>query len=479
MIYLGYNLYTKEKNFMLRKSVVRIFMLMIAFALVSVLQVQAQATNTVRAVWNQTTLVLINVSADGVDLSELSLEGSDSALTPDQWVMNVDSVTTLSYPLTNVRPGSCLVAYVSGTEPEIPSTVSCTRTIGEATLESIEDVVWDVTAGSFTPNLAGTAGEPCDLINRTSCNIDVNPANLDAQVTEEIPEEVTVRAIWNNDILVLINVSGYGADLSTLALTGTNAGIILPENWVMQVPDGSTIPFDLSNVDPGGCLVTYLSVENTTDAAPELPENVSCDNIVALFTLVNPDDQVWSLEAGGFTPSINDEAGDACDIVDTTVCDITVPNADLDTDGDTEETTGTSDAPVRAIWNNEILVLINVSSDGVDLSGLSLNAANGDGALLPENWIMSVNPDTGQTYSLTDVRPGSCLISYLSEVAGTAAPALPSTVSCTRIIGEFPLSNPVDQVWSIEAGGFSPAVDDVVGDSCDIVNRTSCDIALP
>jgi hypothetical protein len=463
---------------MLRKSA-RIFMLIVGFALISVLQVQAQAADTVRAVWNQSTLVLINISGGGIDLSELTLQGANSSITPDQWVMNVDTATTLPYVLTNVRPGSCLIAYLSGTTPEVPSTVACTRTIGEAQLENADDVVWNVTAGSFTPILAGAEGEACDLINRTSCDIDVNPANLDAPVEEEVPEEVIVRAIWTNDILVLLNVSGYGADLSALTLTGNNTGAILPENWVMQVPDGSTVAYDLSNVDPGNCLVSYLSIEGTTDAAPELPENVSCDNIVALFTFVNPDDQVWSIEAGGFTPSVDGTDGEACTIGDTTVCDITVPNADLETEGDSEELTETTGAPVRAIWNNEIFVVINVSAEGVDLSDLSFVAANGDGAILPENWIMSVNPDNSQPYSLSDVRPGSCLISYLSETAGSAAPALPSTVSCTRIIGEFPLSNPTDQVWSIEAGGFSPSVGGVSGDECDIVNRTSCDVALP
>lgn len=443
---------------------------------------QAQATSTVRAIWNQSTLVIINVSEGGVDLSQLTLAGNqDSAITPDQWVMEVDSATTLAYSLYDVRPGSCLVTYLSGTEPQIPDGVTCTRIIGKAELANLGDIVWSIETGGFAPVVAGVAGEACDM-NRTSCDLAVPAGNPDAATADSnavMPESVPARALWNNDILVVINVSKYGADFTGLILQGANGGAISAENWVMQIPEGSDTAFDLNNLRPGACLVTYLSTAGTTDAAPELPENVICDEVAGVFTFENPADQVWSLEQNGFTPIVDGVSSEPCSIEGTT-CDFTVPNADLAAaNGTTSPEATVSGAPLRIIWNNDILVVINVSDRGLNLGGLDLNAVTGGGAIFSNSWIMASDPANGVAYGLSDVRPGSCLIAYLSAKTGSAAPALPSGVSCTLIIGEFPVSNPSDLVWSLESEGFVPTVNGVAGETCDIMSGTTCDVDVP
>jgi hypothetical protein len=437
----------------------------------------AQTTNTVRAVWNATTLVLINISSEGVDVSELSLEGESGEILPTTWAVKTDAAG-VSYSLTDVRPGSCLVVSLSGTTPEIPANVTCSRIVADITLEDINDVVWDVSKGGFTPVLAGVGGSQCDVSGGTSCDIAVNPANTNTSFGQ-VPENVDVRAIWNNDILVIINTSDYGADLSDLILNGSTGGAIEPRNWVMGINPDTTASYTLRNMRPGSCLVSYLSVQATEDEAPDLPEGVDCTRIAGEFTAVNLDDLVWTLDAGGFTPSVDGVQGTACEIVDTTTCDITVPNADLGGEVEEDAAPEAGAKVVRALWNNDILVLINVSDDGVDLSGLSLLGVDNNGAIFPENWVMAINPATTASFSLSDVRPGSCLISYLS-VAGTdnTAPALPAGVTCDEVIGEFTPINLSDLVWTLESNGFIPVLNNVEGEPCEIIGSSSCDITL-
>lgn len=437
----------------------------------------AQTANTVRAVWNATTLVIINISSDGVDVSELSLENESGSILPTTWAVNTDAAG-VSYSLTDVRPGSCLVISLAGTTPEIPANVTCSRTIAQITLEDINDVVWDVSKGGFTPVLAGVGGSLCDVASGTSCDIAVNPANTNTSFGQ-VPENVDVRAIWNNDILVIINTSDFGADLSGLILNGSTGGAIEPRNWVMAINPDTTASYTLRNMRPGSCLVAYLSVQATDNEAPDLPEGVECTRFAGEFTPINLDDLVWTLDAGGFTPDVDGVQGDACDIVNATTCDITVPNADLGGEVEEEATIEAGAKVVRALWNNDILVLINVSDDGVDLSTLSLLGVENNGAIFPENWVMAVDSATTASFSLSDVRPGSCLISYLS-VAGTdnAAPALPAGVVCDEIIGEFTPINLSDLVWTLESNGFIPVINNVEGEPCDIVGSSSCDITL-
>jgi hypothetical protein len=466
----------KEKP-MLRKWVMFSCFILVLF-LLPVSAGLAQTTNTVRAVWNNSALVLINISSEGVDVSELGLQNDFGEILPSTWEIKTDE-NGEDYSLTDVRPGSCLIIYVgSATDADLPPGASCTRVVADMRLADINDLVWDVSRGGFTPVLAGVEGDLCAVDTGTSCDIAVNPANTN--VGGGIPDEVTVRALWTNDILVLINISGYGADLTGLTLTGATGGEIAPGNWVMAINPDDTTSYDLDNVRPGSCLVAYLSVRGTDRAVPALPENVDCTRMVALFTPRNLDDLVWTLDVGSFTPSVDGTDGEACTWEGTTSCDFSVPNADLNPDDGEEETAVEPGVPVvRALWNNDIFVIINVSGDGVDLSGLSLEGVDNDGAILPENWVMAVDPVTTASYTLTDVRPGSCLVAYLS-VAGTdeVAPELPAGVACDQIIGEFTVTNLADLVWTLEANGFTPVVGGSEGEACDIIGRSSCDIPL-
>lgn len=456
-----------------------ILLLVLLFILVAVPFSFAQdVTNTVRAVWDQNVLVLINISSDGVDVSELSLQGESGGIFPENWVLAVDPATTLPYTLTNVRPGSCLVAYRSGSTATPPAAVSCTRIIGEFEVTNLADVIWTSDHTDFTPVLAGAEGEACDTRNRTACDIAVNPFNPNPPAEAEAPTEVVIKALWNNDILVLLNTSNYGVDLTDLSLSSLNTdGAITPDLWVMAVDPATTREYSLGDVRPGSCLLAYLGTEGADTAAPPLPENVACTQIIGAFTAENPIDLVWQQEAGGFTPVLDGTGGDVCEYGTTTDCDITVPVADEDSADDTVG--GKTEAPIRLVWNNDILVVINISSEGVDLSNLTLQAVNGGGAITPDLWTLNVNPATGESYSLADVRPGSCLLAYLgTEGATTAAPELPENLVCTRVVGVFTAVNPADIVWSIDAGGFTPVVSGAAGDACDIVNATTCDVDL-
>jgi len=460
---------------MSRKIVILVVLLMLTLA--TQVSLAQEDENIVRAIWNPQILVLINISGDGVDVSELSLEGENGFIYPWDWVMEVNEDTTLSYTLTDMRPGSCLLVYPSGTEPEVPSTVDCTRIIGRFTPSNLSDVIWEISDQSFTPVLAGNPGTPCDTTNRTACDIVANPRNTNTATDGGMPERVRVRALWTLDSFVVINISPYGADLSDLTFTSSE-GEIAGSDWVMEVDEESTLSYDLDNVRPGSCLVAYLNDADAQVEAPDLPPNVRCTRIIGFFTAENPTDIVWNVDFGGFTPSLDGEDLEACSVEGTTDCTFEAPNADLegaDLD-DTDETTDTG-APVRAIWTTDIFVVINISGDGVDLSNLTLESA--DGLIEPFNWVMETDDD-GLSYSLEDVRPGSCLIAYLNDAdAQLEAPELPENVECTRIIGKFTAANPADIVWSLDAGGFTPVVDGEAGETCEVGTASSCDIALP
>lgn len=435
------------------------------------------ANNTVRAVWNQEVLVLINISGDGVDVSALTLQGENGSVLPENWVMAVDEATTLPYMLTNMRPGSCLIAYRSGLTPTPPDTVTCTRIIGEFEVTNADDVIWTSDRVDFTPVLAGAEGAPCDTRNRTACDITVNPLNPNAPASSTTPNEVAIKALWNNDILVLLNNSAYGVDLTRLSLASVlTDGAITPDLWVMEVDEASTLPYSLGDVRPGSCLLAYLGTAGTETEAPALPEGVECARVIGRFTAENQADLVWLQESGGFTPVVGGTGSDVCEYGTTTDCDIVVPVAE---EGSTASVETDEAAPLRLVWNTDILVVINVSSAGVDLSALTLQANTGDGAITPDLWTLNVNPATGASYTLEDVRPGSCLLAYLgTEGTATTAPELPENIECTRVVGVFTAVNPADLVWSVEAGGFTPVVDSAAGDTCDIVNASSCAVYL-
>jgi hypothetical protein len=285
----------------------------------------------IRAVWNQEILVLINISDDGVNASNLSLVSENGEIQATDFVMELDD-DDVSYSLADVRPGSCLLVYLAGTAPTVPDTVVCTRVIGEFTPENITDIVWDISQGGFTPVVDEEEGEDCS-INRTSCDIAVITGGPDYSLEDPNPEYTDIRAIWTQDIFVLINVSNFGVDLSSLTLF-SESGEILPETFVM-LPDEENDDelFDLEDVRPGSCLIVYLGAG---EEMPEMPEDVECTRVISETSLENPGDMVWVFEQGGFSAFTegNTELDLECSVDDTTTCDITVPNADYDPDMD-------------------------------------------------------------------------------------------------------------------------------------------------
>ena len=283
----------------------------------------------IRAVWNQEIFVLINISDDGVNASNLALVSEDGEVEATDFVMELDD-DDVSYSLADIRPGSCLLVYLAGTTPEVPETVTCTRVIGEFTPENITDIVWDISQGGFTPFVDEEEGDPCS-INRTSCDIAVITGGPDYSLEDTNPEFTEIRAIWTQDVLVLINISDFGVDLSTLTLFSAS-GELLPETFVM-LTDDDDVSYDLEDVRPGSCLVVYLGDD---DGMPEFPEDVECTRVISETSLENPGDMVWTLEQGGFSAFVE---GDTdldleCSVEDTTTCDINVVNADYDPDLD-------------------------------------------------------------------------------------------------------------------------------------------------
>lgn len=280
----------------------------------------------IRAIWNPEILVLINVSDEGVNVSDLSLVSEDGEIHASDFVMELDDDDML-YSLADVRPGSCLLVYLADTTPEIPETVSCTRVIGKFTPESVRDIVWAISQDGFIPTLgeADDEGEPCS-INRTSCDITVWVGGPDYTADDSNPEYVDISAIWTQDVLVLINTSDFGADLSNLTLFSA-VGELHPESFVMGVDDDNVV-YTLEDVRPGSCLVVYLGVDGSDSEVPELPEGVECTRTISETPLENPNDMVWVIEQGGFEAFTIGSTELGCSVDATTTCDIPVPNAD-------------------------------------------------------------------------------------------------------------------------------------------------------
>ena len=103
----------------------------------------------IRAVWNQEIFVLINTSSEDVNVSNLGFASANGEILPENWVMDTVGDNNIPYSLAEFEPGSCLLAFLSGTAPDLPATVSCTRVVGEFTVTNFGDIVWDVTQRGF------------------------------------------------------------------------------------------------------------------------------------------------------------------------------------------------------------------------------------------------------------------------------------------------------------------------------------------
>ena len=124
----------------------------------------------VRAIWDQDILVLINTSTEDIDLTGLSFASANGEILPENWVMNTFGENNLSYSLAAFEPGSCLLAYLSGTSPAVPETVDCSRVAGEFTLTNAADIVWDAAQGGFQAVLGGSIAAECDITG-SRCDI--------------------------------------------------------------------------------------------------------------------------------------------------------------------------------------------------------------------------------------------------------------------------------------------------------------------
>lgn len=426
----------------------------------------AQDIAEVQVIWNQENLVVINTSSEDINVSNLNLVSANGAIMAGDWVMNIYGDSNLSYSLAEFKPGSCLIAYPSGGEeqPDLPTNVECARTVGMFTMTNYDDIVWDITQGGFSADVAGASTADCD-INVSSCTVGVattasNPD--DATEVEADDSQADIIVAWNIDIFVIINTSDADVNISDLSFSSSE-GEILPENWVMDTTGDNNLSYSLADVAPGSCLIAYLSA----DEQPDLPENVTCTRTEAVFTMLNINDMVWDVSQGGFVA----EAGGAtiadCNINNTT-CNLTVATTSANLDDATD--TGDAAQAIVAVWNTDIMVIVNTSGEDADLSDLSFSSSQGE--ILSENWVMNTT-DNNLSYSLQDVAPGSCLVAYLSA---DEQPDLPDNVTCTRTEAAFPMININDMVWDVSQGGFSAAVGGATV-ACDI-NRTSCDIAL-
>ena len=431
----------------------------------------AQDTAGVQVVWNQEILVLINTSSEDVNLSNLDLMSANGAIMASDWVMNTYGDSNLSYSLAEFEPGSCLIAYPSGGEeqPDLPSTVECTLTVGMFTMTNYNDIVWDITQGGFSADVAGTSVADCDS-NSNSCEVSLATTasnSADATEVDADDSQADILVTWNTDIFVIVNSSDTDVNISDLSFSSSQ-GEILPENWVMNTTDDdNNLSYSLTDVTAGSCLVAYLSA----DEQPDLPENVTCTRTEATFAMINISDMVWDASHGGFTAQAGDTTIADCDINNTT-CDLTVPTTSATSDEMVDM--GEDSAPsVTAVWNTDILVIVNTSSEDADLSDLSFSSSAGE--ILPENWVMNTTDDDNNlSYSLEDVASGSCLVAYLSA---DEQPALPDNVTCTLIEAVFTMVNINDMVWDVVQGGFSADMGGMTVADCGITGN-SCAIAI-
>lgn len=129
----------------------------------------------IRAIWRGEVLYLNNPNVGiGVDISNLRLVGVNGEINASHWELNDDR----DYVLENMRPGSCLRAYLGNiTPPEIEG-ANCSRIMGDALLETSNDIVWSYNDGGFAVYLGEEqVGEVCNTQNRNSCSILVPTAN--------------------------------------------------------------------------------------------------------------------------------------------------------------------------------------------------------------------------------------------------------------------------------------------------------------
>jgi len=290
-------------------------------------EIDEPQTVEIRAIWTPDILVVINTSSSGADLRQMTLESALGEISPENWDLGIRRDTGASYTLRNVRPGGCLIAYLGAEQPDIPDTVTCDRVIGRFVIDSYDNVVWEVTQGGFTPVVDGVADEPCS-IQRSSCDITVPDADfllLTGQAADETAtSETTIRAIWNAEIFVVINNSDLDADVTDLTFQSA-LGSIRPDDWTLG-SDATGIPYTLTAMRPGDCLLAYFGGER-----PDIPDTVTCSQVIGEYGATTPNALVWSVMQGGFTPLVEAVPGEDCSIQRSS-CDFDVPVSEVSVD---------------------------------------------------------------------------------------------------------------------------------------------------
>ncbi len=459
---------------MLRKLMwVAVLVLIAVFGLAGGIMAQEDEGDTIpiRAIWSSESFVIINTSDEGVDLSTLRFESILGELNPDAWVMNFDANTGVVYDLIDVRPGSCLVAALGTSQPSLPPNVFCTRIIGQTVLTTLDDVIWSIPQGGFTPYLDEEALTSCSIRN-TSCDLEVSPAYSSISSQTQEPETLEIRAIWTQQVLVLINTTGRGADLSTLRLESAE-GAITPDDWTLDFSPDLGDFYTLNNLRPGSCLVAYMGTNR-----PELPNTITCTRIVGRYILRDAADKIWDAAHGGFTASLDgfsaidndadesdsDEEGTAqtepvtCSIQRTS-CTLFALNADFSAD----------QVEISFVWDFEVFVIMNDSNRNVDLSGLRLSGLNG--SVEADGW--ALNEDT----TLNRIPPGSCLIAYLNLNEFDQLP-IPSGADCSNIVGQQAVTNANDIIWRPSQVEFTVSIDEDIIATCTVADRL-CTVSIP
>jgi len=270
---------------------------------------------------------------------------------------------------------------------------------------------------------------------------------------------------WNQDILIVLNTSGESVNASNMDFVSGN-GAVMATDWVMNTYGDSNLSYSLAELQPGACLLAYLSA----DEQPALPENVECTLTVGIFTMTNFDDIVWDVAQGGFSVVVDGASVADCEITGNS-CGASIATTASNANDATEVAEDDSQADLLVAWNTDVFVIVNTSDDEVTVADLSFTSSQG--AILPENWVM--NPgENNILYSLDDLASGSCLIAYLSA---DEQPALPENVICTQTEGVFTMTNINDMVWDVSHGGFSAAVGGATIVTCDI-NATTCVVSV-
>ena len=345
------------------------------------------------------------------------------------------------------------------TPPTLTSTATSTATITHT--PSITPIPSNTPLATLTPTTTPTL-TPTLTPTITNTPQITNTPTVTPTLTNTPAPSVSLRLTWDDAFFVIANPEDNDI---TLDLHGL---IFWRSDGSQFVVDENGDPSQLANLESGDCIVIY-SFNSLGGEAPEIDDvrtRAVCTNAVFVPTFAG--NLFWTNMNDFFEVQQDDRFIGYCDLGQNRVCMIEL-DADLES-----QLTGLGELiDIRAIWSSEVFYLINNTSGGVDVSELHLISDFGE--IGPDDWML----DDSANYTLENMRPGSCLVAYFGTVS--EPPAL-SRVTCSRIMGEAPLGNSNNLVWSQTQGGFTPYIsDEPVADRCDVTatGGLSCDIPVP